>query len=167
MTSHALLPHFHRLLQPVITALREPQSKPCLITTQPANVPLALTVLAHHSFNRTSAQSSNTHTITHSSDKSNTGEEDPSWLIITATEQEAERLLQDLQFFYPLIGYAYRDVSPFSTMGNPALSILSSGRGPYCSTGYDPSSPDQPRANSDGHFRLSSVAENTSQTHLF
>ena len=167
MTPHALLPHFHRLLQPVITALSEPKSKPCLITTQPANVPLALTFLAHSSFNSTSARSSTEPTLKHSSDRSDTGEKGRSWLIITGTEQEAEKITPRSPIFLSLIGHAYSDVNPFSTMGNPALSIVSSRRGPYCSTGHDSSSPDQPRVDGYGHVSPSSVAEDTSQTHLF
>ena len=117
MTSHVLLPHLHHLLQPAITALSEAKTKPCLISTQPSNAPLALTVLANHSFNSPSTRASNTPTIQHSSGGSHIGEEDRSWLMITATEQEAERLLQDLQFFYPLLGMPIERLARFPQWG--------------------------------------------------
>lgn len=91
MTSRSLLPHFDSVLQSILSTLGETRTHPCVISTQASSFPLILTLLADPLRNGGAAPQS--------------GKPDSdSSLIITASEQEAEQLYQDLWFFRSLLG---------------------------------------------------------------
>ncbi len=73
------LHYWDHLLRPVAQALSRSHGKPCLTGLHGSATAFALTLLAR-------------------------GEPGPSRLVVTASDEEAERLYDDLQFFYALLG---------------------------------------------------------------
>lgn len=76
-------PFWDRILQPVLDALRDRQQRPCLTGLHGSTTAFALTLLSK-------------------------GQGDAgggaSWLIVTASDEDAERLYDDLRFFYAMLG---------------------------------------------------------------
>jgi len=101
-----LMPFFAQLqqaLDPITRAFQDPSTRPCIISSHPSSIPLALSVLAAKDCKglpgtsplgsqNTKARSGNG-TLPHSS-----------WLIVTPTPREADGLYQDLQSLYALFG---------------------------------------------------------------
>jgi transcription-repair coupling factor (superfamily II helicase) len=80
--------YWDQLLQPVADALRQSQRRPCLTGLHGSTTAFALTLLAKERQPR-------------------------SGLIVTATDEEAERLYDDLQFFYALVGLSPEPLALF------------------------------------------------------
>jgi len=79
--------HWDQILRPVSEALRQPRRRPCLISPHGSTTAFALSLLARPTTPPPS-------------------EIARSWLIVTATDESAERLYDDLQFFHGLLGLA-------------------------------------------------------------
>ncbi|MDX1410750.1 MAG: hypothetical protein R3351_01210, partial [Nitrospirales bacterium] len=91
MTSRSHFPHFDSVLQSIRSSLGKTATHPCLISTQPSSFPFILTLLGDLSKNNGPAPQFENRDFDSS-------------LIITASEQEAEQLYQDLWFFRSLLG---------------------------------------------------------------
>jgi len=78
---------WEQLLQPVQDALRIAQGRPCLTGLHGSATALALTLLAHT--------------------------QDRSWLIVSASDEDAERLYDDLTFFHQLRGLSLEPLALF------------------------------------------------------
>ena len=81
MNVPSVLQHFLNQLRAVVPSIPENNPPPCLLSTQPACLALAMTLFSL-------------------SGKKAAGSEGQSHLIITPTQEEAEELYEDLQFFY-------------------------------------------------------------------
>lgn len=75
-----------RILQPVRDALRRPGGRPCLTGVQGSTTAFALTLLARGA---------------------------GSWLVVTPTEDAAERLIDNLRFFHAMLGLPADWLAPF------------------------------------------------------
>ncbi len=78
---------FEQALQPIRDSLEQGQGKPCLVGLHGSTAGFALTLLAHRLGNRAARDAA------------------LPWLVIAATEEEAERLYQDLELFHQLLGF--------------------------------------------------------------
>ena len=74
----ARVQYWDQLLRPVLDSLRDNRSKPCVIGPHGSTAAFALTLL--------------------------TSNAPTSWLIVTASDEAAERLYEDLQFFHAMLG---------------------------------------------------------------
>ena len=104
MTSRSLFPHFDSLLRSIVSTIGEAPTHPCLISTQPSSFPLVLTLLA--------APSLKGKPVSPSGQPKSRSE-----LIITASEQEAEQVYQDLWFFQDLLGLPLEPLVRFPQWG--------------------------------------------------
>jgi len=74
----ARVQYWDQLLRPVLDSLRDNRSRPCVIGPHGSTAAFALTLL--------------------------TSNAPTSWLIVTASDEAAERLYEDLQFFHAMLG---------------------------------------------------------------
>ena len=97
---------FKNQLRDVVPAIPEKMPPPCLLSTQPACLALAMTLFPQSENNGSTAEP---HTR----------------LIITPTEEEAEQLYEDLKFFADFLGLSHSHLAlfpPWATIPyNPAL----------------------------------------------
>src|SRR5213594_147793 len=71
--------YWDRLLRPILDAVGDSRSRPCLTGLHGGTTGFALTLLADQAPNK-------------------------SWLIVTGSDEAAERLYEDLQFFHAMLG---------------------------------------------------------------
>ena len=97
---------FKNQLREVVPSIPEKVPPPCLLSTQPACLALAMTLFA---------QSANNGSTTESHTR----------LIITPTQEEAEQLYEDLKFFSDFLGFEHTNLALFPPWANipynPAL----------------------------------------------
>ncbi|MEJ2229755.1 MAG: hypothetical protein P8X46_01050 [Nitrospirales bacterium] len=102
----SVLQHFSTQLRAIVPSIPETNPPPCLLSTQPACLALAMTLLTL-------------------SEKKAAGSEGQTHLIITPTQEEAEELHEDLKFFFSFIGQNHESLTifpPWATIPyNPAL----------------------------------------------
>ena len=104
MTSRSFFPHFDSVLQSIRSRMGETGRHPCLISTQPSSVALTLSLLSGHSENGGNSPQPGDQAYKFS-------------LIITASEQEAEQLYQDLWFFRSILGLPLDSLVQFPQWG--------------------------------------------------
>jgi transcription-repair coupling factor (superfamily II helicase) len=102
----SVLQQFSNQLRGIVPSIPEHQSPPCLLSTQPACLALAMTL-----FTLPEKKAADSETHTH--------------LMITPTQEEAEELYADLEFFFSLMGRNSETLAmfpPWATIPyNPAL----------------------------------------------
>jgi len=91
---------FQNQLRSVVPIIPEKEPPPCVLSTQPACLALAMTLLAQFD---TLASASESHTL----------------LIITPTQEEAEQLFEDMKFCADFLGLGHANLALFPPWAHP------------------------------------------------
>lgn len=113
---HSHLTCFEQVLQPILDALDSPGRNPCLTGVQISSLAFALTLLARSRVGSPPTLPTSSHKEKGPRDSQKRFLE-KSWFIVTASDEEAERLHDDLYFFHSMLGLPTETLAFFPQWG--------------------------------------------------